>query len=71
MVAAKCVEKIVGVEWEDFGMPEALWILKVKEFGPVIVNIDAHGGNMIADNKELFEKRRSEQSRKIAEKLSV
>lgn len=31
--AATQVEEIVGVEWEDFGMPEAFWIMRVKELG--------------------------------------
>ena len=52
VVAAKKVEKIVGVEWLDLGMPEALWIIRVKDFGPLIVSIDTAGAN-------LFEKRRS------------
>lgn len=71
VVAAKCVEKIEGVEWEDFGMPEALWILKVKEFGPVIVNIDTHGGNLIADYKKQFEQRKTEQLAIASEALKV
>ncbi len=69
VVAAKCVEEITGVEWEDLGMPEALWKFKVKEFGPIIVNIDTHGGNMIADNKKIFEERKTEQKKVLSEKL--
>ncbi len=61
VVAAKCVEEISGVEWEDLGMPEAMWVLKVKEFGPLIVNIDTQGGNMIAGNKRQFDEKKREQ----------
>ncbi|TFH28798.1 MAG: fumarate hydratase, partial [Promethearchaeota archaeon] len=28
------------------GTPEAIWLLEVKEFGPLIVSIDAHGQNL-------------------------
>ena len=30
----------------------------VKEFGPLIVSIDTHGNNLIAENKKLFAERR-------------
>ncbi len=31
------IEKITRVEWIDLGKCEAVWFLKVKEFGPLIV----------------------------------
>ena len=31
------VEEIESVDWLDLGMPEAMWNLKVKDFGPLIV----------------------------------
>ena len=37
------VERIERVEWEELGMPEALWVCRVKEFGPLIVSIDTKG----------------------------
>ena len=39
-------------------MPESLWVCRVKEFGPLIVSIDTHGNNLIAENKKLFAERR-------------
>ena len=54
VVAAQAVEEVVGVEWEDFGMAEALWVLRVKEFGPLIVSIDTKGNNLFAENARLF-----------------
>ncbi len=39
---AQSVEEVVGVYKLDFGVPEAIWVLKVKEF-PVVVTMDAHG----------------------------
>jgi tartrate/fumarate subfamily iron-sulfur-dependent hydro-lyase beta chain len=43
-LAADRVEDVPAVYWLDkLGMPEAVWIFKVKEFGPLIVAIDTHG----------------------------
>lgn len=39
------VEAIEGVWWEDL-MPEAIWKFRVRNFGPLIVSIDAHGQNL-------------------------
>lgn len=52
--AAAQVEKIEGVFWRELGMPECLWVLRVKEFGPLIVSIDAGGGNMFTENKSYY-----------------
>lgn len=57
VVAAEEVEEITGVEWEDFGMPEALWIMRVKEFGPLVVSIDTEGGNLFENNKRRYSER--------------
>lgn len=40
------VEKIEGVDWLDLGMPEAMWNLKVKDFGPLIVAMDSEGNSL-------------------------
>lgn len=48
VLGADRVEEVEGVEWMDLGMPEALWVLRVKMFGPLIVAIDTNGVN-IAD----------------------
>ena len=39
-------------------MPESLWCMKVKEFGPLIVSIDTEGRNLIAQNKALFNEKK-------------
>ena len=59
VLAAKAIKQVKGVEWIDLGMPEAMWILEVENFGPLTVAIDAHGNNLFqtiqtkADNKKL------------------
>jgi fumarate hydratase subunit beta len=45
VLAAKTVRKVVAVEWLDLGMPEAMWVLEVEDFGPMVVAIDSHGNN--------------------------
>jgi L(+)-tartrate dehydratase beta subunit len=39
------IEAIEEVWWEDL-MPECLWKFRVKDFGPLIVAIDAHGNSL-------------------------
>ena len=40
------VEEIESVDWLDLGMPEAMWNLKVKDFGPLIVAMDSEGKSL-------------------------
>ena len=49
VLAANAVRCVREVHWLDLGMPEAMWVLEVHEFGPVIVAIDSRGGNLYAD----------------------
>lgn len=51
-LAAKAIEGVEKVEWLDLGVPEALWVLKVKEFGPLTVIIDSTGRNFYSDARE-------------------
>ncbi|MGI6486827.1 MAG: L(+)-tartrate dehydratase subunit beta [Syntrophomonadaceae bacterium] len=54
VLAANCVEEVERVEWLDLGMPEAMWVMRVKEFGPLIVSIDTRGNNLFENNKKAF-----------------
>jgi fumarate hydratase class I len=45
---ARCIEKVLDVNLLEFGIPEALWHLRVKDF-PAIVTMDAHGNSLHAD----------------------
>lgn len=58
VVAATQVEEIEEVHWTELGMPESLWVCRVKNFGPLIVSIDTHGNNLIEHNKRLFAEKR-------------
>src|ERR1041384_186309 len=45
------IEEIEEVWWEDL-MPECLWKFRVKDFGPLIVAVDAHGNSLYKNVKE-------------------
>ena len=51
VLAANAIKRVKGVEWLDLGMPEALWIFEVENFGPLVVTIDAHGNNLTEEIK--------------------
>lgn len=58
VVAATHVEQIESADWTELGMPETLWKCRVKEFGPLIVSIDAHGNNLFEQNKVKFNEKK-------------
>ncbi len=70
VLAATQVEEIEGAEWQDLGMPETLWINRVREFGPLIISIDTHGNNLIAQNKTVFNEKKAPILARISEQLS-
>ncbi len=45
---AKCIDEVVDVSLLEFGIPEAMWRLRVTDF-PAIVTMDAHGNSLHAD----------------------
>ena len=48
---ARCIERVVGVSLMEFGTPEAMWHLEVRDF-PAIVTMDAHGSSLHKDVEE-------------------
>ena len=58
VVAATQVEQIESADWTELGMPETLWKCRVKEFGPLIVSIDARGNNLFEQNKVKFNEKK-------------
>lgn len=69
VLAATEVEEIENAEWMDLGMPETLWVCRIKEFGPLIVSIDTHGENLFEKNKVIFNKKKDEQYEEIIKKV--
>ncbi len=45
---ARCIERVDGVSLQEFGTPEAMWHLTLKDF-PAIVTMDAHGNSLHRD----------------------
>lgn len=46
-LVADMVDEVIDVYWlECLGMPEAVWLFKVRDFGPLIVAMDAHGDSL-------------------------
>jgi fumarate hydratase subunit beta len=61
LLAADRVEEVVEVHWLDLlGMPECLWVLRVNDFGPLMIGIDAHGNNFFTENQKKMEAKRSD-----------
>jgi fumarate hydratase class I len=42
---ARCIERVEDVSLMEFGTPEAMWHLEVRDF-PAIVTMDAHGNSL-------------------------
>jgi fumarate hydratase class I len=45
---ARCIKKVNGVDFFEFGIPEAMWHLQVEGFA-AIVTMDSHGNSLHAD----------------------
>ena len=45
---ARTLDKVYGVHWMEFGVPEAMWHLHATDF-VAIVTMDAHGNSLHAD----------------------
>ena len=70
VLAATQVEAIEDAQWQDLGMPETLWVNRVREFGPLIISIDTQGNNLIQQNKTVFNEKKKPILDKINQQLS-
>jgi len=52
VIQADSVQRVLRVNWLDLGIPEAIWVLEVKEWGPLIVAIDSHGNSIFKEVRE-------------------
>jgi len=57
---AQSVTRVLGVYKLNFGVPEAMWVIEVKDF-PAVVTMDAHGNSLHA--------RIDQQSKAVLEEL--
>jgi fumarate hydratase class I len=45
---ARAIDRVDGVSFLDFGTPEAMWHLALRDF-PAIVTMDSHGNSLHKD----------------------
>ena len=56
-LAARAISTVTDVHWlNELGMPEAVWVLSVVEFGPLTVAMDAHGKSLYSTLGETVDK---------------
>ena len=51
-LAVDMIKEVKGVHWLELGMPEAVWVLEVERFGPLIVGVDAGGMDLFGEVME-------------------
>jgi tartrate/fumarate subfamily iron-sulfur-dependent hydro-lyase beta chain len=56
---AQSVQSVLGVHKLDFGVPEAMWVIKVVDF-PAVVTMDSHGISLHEQVKDLSKEALSE-----------
>jgi len=60
---AQSVKEVVTVHKLEFGVPEAMWVIRVEDF-PVVVTMDSHG-------QSIHEEVQASSKKKLAELLGV
>jgi fumarate hydratase subunit beta len=60
---AQSVKEVVAVHKLEFGVPEAMWVIRVEEF-PVVVTMDSHG-------QSIHQQVEAESQKKLAELIGV
>lgn len=46
-LAARGLGRVKGVHYlDELGMAEAVWVFEAREFGPLVVSMDSHGGSL-------------------------
>ncbi len=51
ILAAQRVKRVIDVLFlEELGTPEAMWILEVEKFGPIIIAVDSKGNTIWSNN---------------------
>lgn len=60
VLAAQRIRKVKRVEWLDLGIPEAVWVLEVEGFGPLVIAMDSHGNSLFEKVQREAEKQKAE-----------
>ena len=60
VILGEKVKRIKDVFWRELGVPEALWVLEVEDFGPLVVGMDSEDNsiyrNIKIEGKKLIER---------------
>ena len=65
-LAAERIKRVVDVYWlEELGIPEAVWVFEVENFGPLVVTIDTTGRNYYEERMREVKKRAEEVVREL------
>ncbi len=64
-LAARGLKEVRAYEWQDLGMPEALWVLTAEEFGPLLVTMDSHGRSLHDELNKSVQSKKAEVYAKI------
>lgn len=51
VVGVKAIKNVEKIFWPELGTAEAMWVLHVEDFGPLVVAIDTRGKNLYAHSK--------------------
>lgn len=51
VLAAEAMEEVEMVCWEELGPTEAVWVLRARDFGPLVVAVDTQSGNLYVRRK--------------------
>jgi fumarate hydratase subunit beta len=66
---AKKIKEVKNVYWLDLGMPEAIWVFQVENFGPLLVTTDSKGNSLYEEvAKRINENRLKEYGKLQAQK---
>ncbi len=69
-LAAAKIKRVVDVYWlDELGIPEAVWVFEVEEFGPLTVTIDTTGRNYYEERMAEVAKRAEEIAARLAREL--
>ncbi|ALM73994.1 FumA C-terminus/TtdB family hydratase beta subunit [Thermococcus barophilus] len=69
VLAAKTIKRVLSVEWLDLGIPEALWVFEVENFGPLTVTIDSTGRNYTEEVLNNAKAKREEVLKKLGVRI--
>lgn len=69
VIAATQVEEVEDGYWRELGMPETMWVFRVKQFGPLIVSIDTKGNNIFEQQKVLYNERKEAALEELYQKV--